>query len=71
MSRLHRQKLRALARAGDTPANRPDPLQEFVQRGQSAQAAVDQVVAAAVKPSRTKRSRRKAVRKSTAKAKHK
>lgn len=58
MSRLHRQKLRQLARAGETPAHRPDPV-----------AVATQAPTAPMKPSRAKRPRRKAVGKSKSKAK--
>lgn len=67
MSRLHRQKLRARARDEHAQFTRgEDPLlQDLVALTKQ------QVADGSVKPARAKRSRRKAVRKTKAKAKPK
>lgn len=67
MSRLHRQKLRARARAEHPQLTRGDVAAVATEK-------VDPLVRDLVgmtKPARKKRARRKAVRKSKAKAKHK
>lgn len=68
MSRLHRQKLRALARAGDTPANRAFTRGDVVAERADAALTNPPDAVGTVKPSRAKRPRRKAVRKSKSKA---